>query len=473
MCNSCLASLCGLALALSVVAGEPPKGDPPAKVKAKDNKSEVHLVGIYEGYTKTDGMIHGGKAHVSINRPGKSVMLVLVSHNSVTWEVAVNKDTKLEKVILGGSKRTAVIGLPEKVTVVEAFRTSKTPLLPFATYKIDDPSFRTIVETLHGLTGQDIASFAGVYRAEADILLSVEEVGSDERYSVEYPKPISASKLPKLSFQAHHILGKSPHEATRAFGEFTLSGPKKDTLVPLPKHVSRIAYNPASKKYYGIYQNKLAEIDIENSKPTTIETGLKVPEISWPADVTFDTKRERVLLTTFGGGGYLYAYTPKTNTWEVLAEKPAQVIAYHTKNDTLYGLRCDFGGKTELQEINAKGAIVTSTALDGQFLPGVLGDGTNGARQTRVDDCAFWASRQRNTNLEVGVHIPHRPEDRQSGVGLEREVREVAAKPPEKIGRLFKTFSARSYAGPLLNASTLKEPRDRHFSNICGCRSGR
>ncbi len=155
----CVVALVGLALMLlagsspnPASADDKPKVEPPAK--EKDNKDrELHVVGIYEGYTKSDGKIHGGKAQVLVKRPGKQVTLVLVSYDPVTWEVAVNKDTKLEKVILGGSGKAAVKGLPEKVEVVEAFRGSKTATLPFYAYKIEDAPFRALVEALDGTTG--------------------------------------------------------------------------------------------------------------------------------------------------------------------------------------------------------------------------------------------------------------------------------------------------------------------------------
>jgi hypothetical protein len=114
-----------------------------------------------------------------------------------------------------------------------------------------------------------------------------------------------------------------------------------------------------------------------------------VPEISWPSDVTFDTKRDRLMLITSGGGGYLYAYYPKTGKWEALAEKPPQVFAYHPKDDVIYGLKTDFGRTgTELQQINAKGAVVTSVKIDGPFLPGVLnvGPGVSGLQLIAADD---------------------------------------------------------------------------------------
>ncbi len=370
-----------------------PKADPPVNAKDKDDKDrELHVVGIYEGFTKTDGKLHGGKARVLLDRPKKSVTLVLVSHTPVTWEVGVGKDTKLDKVILGGGGKSAVKGLPEKVEVVEAFRGSKTPTLPFYAYTLDAPGFRPLVDALAESTGQKkLASFTGLYRANADGLFEVTDVQADDRLSADYPLPAPADKLPKLSFLANYgVPGNLPHEMSRSFGEFTLTGPNRDSLKPLPDHVSRVTYDPAGKKHYGIFRHKLAEIDMEKKKVKEIDTGLDVPEISWPANVSFDTKRGRVLLTTSGGGGILYAYTPKTEKWEALTEKPPWLVTYHPKNDTLYGLKGDvFGrGMPELQELNAEGAVVESTKLDGPFLPGMfsVGPGVVGMQLIAADD---------------------------------------------------------------------------------------
>jgi len=363
--------------------------DKPAEKKA-DKDREVHVVGIYEGFTKSDGKIHGGKARVEVRRPDKHVTLVLVSYTPVTWEISLDPKTRIEKVILGGGGKSVVKGLPEKTEVVEAFRGSKDPKLAVYAYKSDAPGFRAIVEAIDAMTKQKVANFTGIYRPDSENPLVVEDVSSDEQFSIDYPKPADPSKLPKLTFQAHReIGGKYPHEVVRSFGEFTLTGVKADTLQPLPDHVSRIVYDPVGKKHYGIYRHKLAEIDMKTKKVKELDVGLQVPEISWPADVTFDTKRERVLLTSSGGGGLLYAYSPKKDEWEVLAEKPANAIVYHPKDEIVYGLKGDFGGKMPVfQHINAKGAVVDSMTLEGPFLPGIfgLGPGTGSVQLVAAGD---------------------------------------------------------------------------------------
>lgn len=176
---------------------------------------------------------------------------------------------------------------------------------------------------------------------------------------------------------------------TRSFGEFTLAGPKADTFKPLPDGVARMTYDPTDKKYYGIADHGLAVVDPEKKekkKYEKLDPGLDVPKISWPSGVTFDTKRNRVLLITSGGPGYLYSYTPKTGKWEALAERPPAVITYHPKNDMLYGLK----GNDDriLQHIDNKGEVTSTVKLDGEFVPGLLGlgPGVTGVQLIPADD---------------------------------------------------------------------------------------
>ena len=368
------------------LGGDEPKPDPAGK-QEQTAARELHVVGIYEGFTKSEGKIHGGRALVTVNRPGKQVTLVLVSYDPVTWDVSLGKDTKLEKVILGGSHRAAVKGIPERVEVVEAFRGAKNATLPFYTYKIETPGFRSLVEVIATTTGRKIANFTGSYRAEASQPIVVDSVQDDERFSADFPQPVPAAKLPKLTFMAHHyVSGRRSFEVSCSFGQFTLAGPNADTLKPLPARVDRITYDPAGKKYYGISDHGVAVIDMEMKTATKIEMGLDVPQMSWPADITFDTKRDRVLVTA-STNGYLFAYYPKTKKWEVLAEKlDAPALTYHPKDDSLYALKGD--GSGEMYQLNEKGAVIKTTKLDGSIVPGMLnlGPGVNGVQLVPASD---------------------------------------------------------------------------------------
>ena len=143
---------------------------------------------------------------------------------------------------------------------------------------------------------------------------------------------------------------------------------------------------PRWQEYYGITDHKVAVVDLQKKTAEKIDMGLDVPDMHWPADLTFDTKCDRLMVTT-STGGYLYAYDTKTEKWSVLVERYfLTALAYHPKDDTLYALKYDFDG--ELQHINDKGAVVKTVKLDGPIPAGLIGHhpGVTGVQLVPADD---------------------------------------------------------------------------------------
>jgi hypothetical protein len=97
------------------------KPENPADKAAKDAlaDTELHMVCLHTGVTKTDGQIHGGRATVTVNRPGKTVVLFLSAYETVTWKVMPAKDTRIGKIILGGYHEQAISSLPKDAELLE------------------------------------------------------------------------------------------------------------------------------------------------------------------------------------------------------------------------------------------------------------------------------------------------------------------------------------------------------------------
>src|SRR5262245_35988779 len=222
-------------------------GTGPRAADRQETSRELHVVGLYEGFTKTDRKVHGGKALVTVQRPGKRVTLVLTAYDSVTWEVTAGPSTQVEEVFLCGYHRQAVKGLPKGVKVVEAFREDRKGdlSLAFYTYRLDSPQFRALAEALHRKTGLKVSSFYGNYRAKLEEPIVVERVQDEPRLSPDWPTPTPLAELPRLTFKALHFTpGKFGHQLQVAYGDFTLNGPKVDSLKPAPKGVWRMTYDP-------------------------------------------------------------------------------------------------------------------------------------------------------------------------------------------------------------------------------------
>lgn len=350
------------------------EGAVPAKSAAELNADrELHVVGLYEGFTKSGGKVHGGKARVIVKRPGKQVILVLSAYDSITWEVSATQDTRLERVILCGYHRQAVHGLPSEVGVTKAFREGRTGedvSLACYAYRLDSPAFRTLVEALHDKVGLHVSSFSGAYRAPANEPVTVEQVQNDPRLSADWPVPSRKADLPKLTFNAMYVLaGKYGHETKVSYGEFALAGPNEKSLKPAPQGVWRMTHDPDGKKYYGVAEagNAIVEIDMDKRALRKLDLGLDVPRLNTPTDLTVDTKRKRVLLCA---SGCLYAYSPARDKWSILTDGfRVMTMAYHPGEDMLYSVRADHEGRITFAKFNPEGAALQEIPLDGPIDP--------------------------------------------------------------------------------------------------------
>jgi hypothetical protein len=347
---------------------------------------EAFVVGVYEGFkTPTGG--ESQFAYVTVNRPKQRVTLVLMAYGSVTWEIKAGPDTTIERVILGGYRAQQVNGLPAKTPISDAYRGAPTPDLPFYLHSIDTPAFRVVAETVPKKWGLPVSGFVGGYQADPGRPFVIDKVSDDPRLRADYPVPTPAAELPKLKFRAlNYTVGERRFEVFASAGDFTLAGPDEASLHGLPGKVMRLTADPKGKKHYGISSHDIVEVDFDKHTTTKIAPGPDGPKISWPSDVAFDTKRNRLLLTT-STGGYLIAHDPAAGTWETLVENfPIAALAYHPKNDMLYAVK--FHSDPVLFRINAKGAVIDKLDLDGPFFPEMFktGPGPTGLQLVPADD---------------------------------------------------------------------------------------
>lgn len=385
-------SLGGIAIGLALVAAIGPRDRKAVADEAPAaNEPEVHVVGIYEGSVETDGKIHGPQASVTVDRPGKQVVLVLNSYGPVTWHFAVTGGTQVQKVILAGRLPQAVKGLADEVTVVRLQDGSEPTTLPLC-YDRDSCDFVPLVRRACKLTSTDrVSSFHGAYIALKPFV--VDRVDADKKLGAHYPEPTPLAMLPaavqSLRFKSHHYvdgarIGVGP---LVSYGDFTLAGPVEDTLVPLPAGVTRLALDPVAKQWYGIQGNDVVTVDLMHKETEKMEFGLDVPPLSVPCEITFDTKRRRLIVGSSAGGGYLYAYTPDKGEWTVISRRPGwlDAFAYSECDDCLWGVLFELGRENQasLAKVNSQGAIVRELRLRDPVLPGSLTTGP-GVCSTRI-----------------------------------------------------------------------------------------
>src|SRR6185369_13894733 len=117
---------------------------------------------------------------------------------------------------------------------------------------------------------------------------------------------------------------------------YTLTGPQDDTRL-LP--TMRVVAGGGDRYFYGTQWQQVWRIDAQTGVATEMQLGTDVPELSWPSGITFDSLRNRIVLVSFGGEGYLYAYSPALEQWSLISSMnnlDVQGLVYHAPGDALY-----------------------------------------------------------------------------------------------------------------------------------------
>ncbi len=382
-------------------------------------EKELHVVALYEGHGAPRDHSQPGAASVTVDRPGKEVVLVVSASEAIEWEVTATPKTKLTKVILGGSKRQFA-KVPPGAEIEELSRESvKQRLLPISIcgyYDIDAPRFRPFVRTLCDHTKLGIASFQGTYRFDPKKPIVVDSVQKDDRLSVDFPQLTPAAQIPKLKFNATRTVFLSDERGdSSGFGEWTQAGPNADGFTQLPKGIRQVTHAAAAKKDYGIDDQELYELNVKLGTRSKITKPEK--NFSWPCALTHDAKRDRLVVVCRGG---LFEYEPKDEgKWNQLTNKafpPYVALAWQSKTDTLFAFGVDRDLRNSerpiptLFELNAQGAEFNKTAIGSPLFSGILGEYGMGGRPELIDLGAELALLVHNENRDSGTGKRGKPE---------------------------------------------------------------
>ena len=166
------------------------------------------------------------------------------------------------------------------------------------------------------------------------------------RLNLEYqspPPPPDRAVLEAVRFRATYrftALGDSQGVAT-ASAEFTARGPVNQTLRWHPPALREIWMADRSGERFAKSHEGLLHWDSALEKMTPIAPA--APSFDWQRGwaAAFDTRRERLLLTSEGSGGHVYAYDIGNRLWQVVRSPGVEAIAmcYVAGDDSLYVLR--------------------------------------------------------------------------------------------------------------------------------------
>jgi uncharacterized delta-60 repeat protein len=312
------------------------------KVTASGSEKELHLVGVYSGNVNghSSRTNEEGIVRVTVNRPGKRVTLLLGAYEPVLWSVTVGSETILEKVILAGYYPKRIEGIPLGVPVVHLWYNSTTPYFSFG-YSIESCEFYRALPKVIALTGMQPSSFRGAYTAPIEPYV-IDSVQNDPRLSPAWPEPANLAELPSLQFEVPFSTATSPGSSGQVYRKsYTLAGIQGGgSLLP----DMRVVADLSGRYFYAARSHEVMRIDAQTgyveSMPVT------AGEVSWPMGMAYDSARNRVLLVTLGGEGFLYAYYPATAQWKLVRSMDnldVGNLVYHPAQDALYAVGQHWG----------------------------------------------------------------------------------------------------------------------------------
>jgi hypothetical protein len=294
---------------------------------------ELHAVGLYSGTVSDGGPSHNnepGSASVLVNRPGKRVTLFLSAYEPVVWDIVAGEGTIIERVFVSGYYRQEVVSFDHVFEVIQA------PAEARLGHTLESGRFFRALPKVCALTGMSLSSFYGSYTAPHLAPIDIDSVQDDERLRCDYPQPVDPAHLPSFRFPVTFYDG-------RIFtNEYTAAGPVNGgKLLP----AMRIVADGARRHYYGTDGPGVRGATLVDAL-----TGQAMPVVFTPipADqgreigTAFDSLRQRVLLATLGGEGFLYALEANQTEWSRLASLnnlDLDCLEYHAAGDALFGMK--------------------------------------------------------------------------------------------------------------------------------------
>lgn len=337
------------------------------RAAAEGEGPELHVVGVYEG-RPADGARRGfddhpaGAASVEVGPTDRPVVLVLCAYEPVKWSVKVAGGATIHKVILSGYYDQRVEGVPAGVPIEEQNHGGGGRARPFFAWARDLEHYPGAYRRLKQLTGLEISTFQGGYRAGGTPFVvgrqnpewEAQRVLSDIRplylAAAAWERAARQQAMRHLRFRG--VLQSFPrdprlppemarHRPAYALAEFTIAGPVAGTLRALPRNVTEVAIDPQGRNLYGLDREAVLQIDLEAEQVIQVAWDPAVGRPSWPMAIAFDTKRRRLVVATLDRGGRLCAYDVDQEKWSVLADggrAPITSLTYAPAEDAFYGL---------------------------------------------------------------------------------------------------------------------------------------
>lgn len=270
-----------------------------------DNSEELHVVGIYEGLTRSSSKVHGPIAQITLDRPGKKVALLLTSYHAVKWKVDVEKGTQVGHIYFSsGTAPNSEVWIGEK-----KYSAAKSIKSPVYVYEKEGEGFKKLLGYIQSATGREkVASFHGDYQAPL------------EGFAI---KALDQLKESKKKPYVDLPISQSPSGVTfyaTIGNRYGIYQPDGKLLQELPQKLEGATYVTSTKEYYRIGDSGLIRMNAKGEVLEEIPIDLEVPPFSSPKGIAYNEKTKKIAITSLGGEGFLYHYDPFTKKWTFVSQ---------------------------------------------------------------------------------------------------------------------------------------------------------
>jgi beta-lactamase regulating signal transducer with metallopeptidase domain len=356
---------------------------------------ELHVVGHYEGASA--GNIYR-EARVRVTHGRAPVILCLVGHSRIAWKIDVEKGVDLRQIVLGGLEQF-IESMPDGVPVADYSRRGITKQGIPAAYQRQSSSpgssssYPVLAKQLRELTGLEIATFQGSYRAENDGEVVVGPQSETWRQQQAYDgvrqvyleatreqrealvASLSELRFPAISYEVSPD-GRRSHEIGVSYGTHSVFGPIVGDFVEVTDRSEQRYLDPR-----GAYtpDERFALINPGTQRRDSLPWGADnpLPKISHVCAFAYDSKRDRWIVIGQTRNEYqMYAVTVKDKNWSIvraLGRIDLHTLCYSPADDAYYGLALvGHGDGLELYKIDPAGVVLDKKivkGLKGRFGP--------------------------------------------------------------------------------------------------------
>jgi hypothetical protein len=312
---------------------------------------EVDVVGFYEGAGASSTA--PGTANVVVDRPGSVVALVLNAYEPITWTLTQTPGTVVVAVVSYSYEPQVLntAGLPGAVTLRLSYAANNDGTY-FGVAGSDVTARLTANTWCLERLGVFAHTFTGAYTAPA-ATFTVGDSAPDWREQWVAGEAARAGDVwnvasrTQLQAQVGTVLFLpllTPPPFT--FGPATVAvASALGVVAPIVPLQGVTDYALGNGAVYTLAGGNPSTLDLLTLQSTPIAPDPTLPPFSWANTIAYDALRDRLLVSSFGGSGVLYAWSALTGTWSVLVgnlqnQEPAAIV-HHPLHDAVFGLHVD------------------------------------------------------------------------------------------------------------------------------------